>query len=82
MTRIRKGFFKVLMVKKTFRIEGMSCSSCPMNIESIEDDLPGIKQVSASYQKGNMVVEYDETRVGEAQIIAAVAKRGYKAFPA
>jgi copper chaperone CopZ len=82
MTRIRKGFFKVLKVKKTFRIEGMSCSSCPMNIESIEDDLPGIKQVSASYQKGNMVVEYDETRVGEAQIIAAVAKRGYKAFPA
>jgi len=70
------------MVKKTFRVEGMSCSSCPMNVESIEDDLPGIKQVSASYQKGNMVVEFDETRVSEAQIIAAVEKRGYRAFPA
>jgi copper chaperone CopZ len=70
------------MIKKTFRVEGMSCSSCPMHVESIEDDLPGIKQVSASYQKGNMVVEFDETRVSEAQIIAAVAKRGYQAFPA
>ena len=70
------------MVKKTFRVEGMSCSNCPMEVESIEDDLPGIKQVSASYQKGNMVVEFDESKVNEAQIIAAVAKRGYQAFPA
>jgi copper chaperone CopZ len=68
------------MMKKTFRVEGMSCSSCPMNVESIEDDLPGIKRVSASYQKGNMVVEYDETSVSEAQILAAVAKKGYQAF--
>ena len=70
------------MLKKTFRVEGMHCSNCPMEVEAIEDDLPGIKQVSASYQKGNMVVEFDETKVSEAQIMAAVAKRGYQAFPA
>ena len=70
------------MVKKTFHVEGMRCSSCPMEVESIEDDLPGIKQVSASYQKGQMVVEFDETKVNDAQIIAAVSKRGYQAFPA
>jgi copper chaperone CopZ len=70
------------MVKKTFRVEGMHCSNCPMEVESIEDDLPGIKQVSASYQKGQMVVEFDEALVSEEQIITAVAKRGYQAFPA
>ena len=70
------------MIKKTFRVEGMNCSSCPMEVEGIEDDLPGIKQVSASYQKANMVVEFDETKVSESQIIEAVAKRGYQAFPA
>jgi len=53
----------------------------PMEVEGIEDDLPGIKQVSASYQKGQMVVEFDEARVSDAQIIAAVEKRGYQAFP-
>jgi copper chaperone CopZ len=53
-----------------------------MEVESIEDDLPGIKQVSASYQKSQMVVEFDELKVSEAQIIAAVAKRGYQAYPA
>jgi copper chaperone CopZ len=68
------------MIKKTFRVEGMHCSNCPMEVESIEDDLPGIKQVSASYQKSQMVVEFDDTKVTAAQIIAAVAKHGYQAF--
>ncbi|HEX7542167.1 MAG TPA: heavy-metal-associated domain-containing protein [Anaerolineales bacterium] len=69
------------MVKKTYRVEGMHCSNCAMNIEGIEDDLPGIKQVSASYQKGQMVVEFDEAKVSEAQILTALEKRGYQAFP-
>jgi copper chaperone CopZ len=50
-----------------------------MRVEAIEDDLPGIKQVSASYQKGQMVVEFDETILGESEIIAAVKKLGYTA---
>jgi copper ion binding protein len=70
------------MVKKTFRVEGMHCSNCAMNIEGIEDDLPGIKQVSASYQKARVVVEFDEAKVSEAQILAAVEKRGYQVSPA
>ena len=70
------------MLKKTFRVEGMHCTNCAMNIEGIEDDLPGIKQVSASYQKGLMVVEFDELKVSEAQILAEVGKRGYQASPA
>jgi copper chaperone CopZ len=68
------------VVKKTFRVEGMHCSNCAMNIEGIEDDLPGIKQVCASYQKGQMVVEFDELKVSEAQILAAVEQKGYQAF--
>lgn len=67
------------MVKKIFRVMGMNCSSCPMEVESIEDDLPGIKKVSASYQKGQMLVEFDETKVSEAQIILAVERHGYHA---
>jgi len=66
-------------VKKTYRVEGMHCSNCPMIVESIEDDLPGIKQVSASYQKGQMVVEFDESLVTEAEIFSAVEKKGYHA---
>lgn len=70
------------MVKKTYRVDGMHCSNCAMNIEGIEDDLPGVRQVCASYQKGQMVVEFDEALVSEGQILAAVQKRGYQATPA
>lgn len=70
------------MVKKIFRVDGMHCSNCAMNIEGIEDDLPGIKQISASYQKGQMVVEFDEARVSENQILEAVKERGYQVSPA
>jgi copper chaperone CopZ len=65
------------MVKKTFRVTDMHCPNCAMRVESIEDDLPGVKQVSASYQKGQMVVEFDESKVDDAAIIAAVKKAGY-----
>jgi copper chaperone CopZ len=70
------------MVKKTYRIDGMHCSNCAMNIEGIEDDLPGIRQVCASYAKSQMVVEFDEAMVSEVQIITAVEQRGYMATPA
>ncbi len=67
------------MITRTFRVDGMHCSGCPMEVESIEDDLPGIRKVSASYKKGQMVVEYDEALVTEAQIIEAVKQHGYSA---
>lgn len=67
------------MIKKTFQVLDMHCSNCAMRIESIEDELPGVKSASASYQKGNMVVEYDESQVTPEAIIAAVKKQGYTA---
>jgi copper chaperone CopZ len=67
------------MIRKTFRIRGMTCPNCAMNIERLEDDLPGIRSVTASYLKGSMEVEFDERRVSEEEILAAVARLGYQA---
>ncbi len=55
----------------------MSCSNCAMKLESLEDDLDGVKAITASYHKLTMIVEYDESRLGEAQIVAAVKEKGY-----
>jgi copper chaperone CopZ len=71
---------RALMIKKVFRVTDMHCSSCVMLVEGIEDDLPGIRRVKASYQKARMEVEYDETVISEAQIIAAVKQKGYEAI--
>jgi copper chaperone CopZ len=67
------------MVKQTLTVSDMHCSNCAMRIESIEDELPGVRQVSASYQKGRVVVEYDERQVSLEAFIAAVKKKGYTA---
>lgn len=67
------------MVKKTFRVEDMHCANCAMKIESIEDDLPGVRSVSASYRKLQMIVEYDESKVTDIQIMEAIQNKGYSA---
>jgi copper chaperone CopZ len=51
-----------------------------MRLESIEDELDGIKEINASYHKQQMIVEFDETVVSEDQIIAAAKKKGYQAI--
>ena len=65
------------MLKKTYSVPDMHCTNCAMRIESVEDDLPGIKEISASYHKLQMTVEFDEGKVTEQEIIAAVQKKGY-----
>jgi copper chaperone CopZ len=68
------------MVKKLFRVPNMHCSACVMRLEGLEDELAGIKWVTASYRKQQMEVEYDEAQVTDQQIIAAVKKYGYEAI--
>jgi copper chaperone CopZ len=70
------------MIKKTFKIPDMTCSNCAMKLESLEDTLDGVKEINASYHRLEMIVEFDETKVNEDQIIAAAKKKGYKAIPA
>jgi copper chaperone CopZ len=48
-----------------------------MRLEGLEDDLPGVKCVQASYKKQQMAVEYDETVVSAPQIVAAIQQLGY-----
>jgi copper chaperone CopZ len=69
------------MLKKTFKIPDMTCSNCAMKIESLEDDLEGVKEINASYHKLEMVIEYDESKLNDEQIISAVKKKGYTALP-
>ncbi|MBI5352953.1 MAG: heavy-metal-associated domain-containing protein [Chloroflexi bacterium] len=70
------------MIKKTFKIPDMTCSNCAMKLESLEDTLDGVKEINASYHKQNMVIEFDDSKLTEEQIIAAVKKKGYLAIPA
>ena len=67
------------MKKITLKITDMHCVNCAMTLQSLEDDLPGVKQVDASYRSGKMVVEFDDSGLTEAQIISAIHDLGYTA---
>ena len=68
------------MLKKTFKVSDMTCSNCAMKLESLEDTLEGVKEINARYHKLDMVVEYDESKLTDEQIVAAVKKKGYTAI--
>jgi len=68
------------MIKKTFKVEDMTCTNCAMKLESLEDTLEGVREINASYHKLEMVIEYDESKLSDEQIVAAVKKKGYTAI--
>ena len=70
------------MIKQTFKVSDMTCSTCAMKLELLEDSLDGVKEINASYHRLEMVIEYDESKLNEEQIVAAVKKKGYTAIPA
>ena len=68
-------------MKKTFRVPDLECPNCAMHLEGLEDELPGVKRINASYQKQIMEVDFDENRLSIAEIIAAANAIGYHPEP-
>lgn len=69
------------MIRKTFKVPDMTCTNCAMKLESLEDTLDGVKEINASYHRLQMEIVYDETKLSDEQIVAAVKKKGYQAIP-
>ncbi|MEJ5311995.1 MAG: heavy-metal-associated domain-containing protein [Anaerolineae bacterium] len=68
-------------MKQIYRVPDMHCPACVMRLEGLEDELPGIRHIAASYRKQRLEVEYDEAQVTEAQIITAAEALGYALHP-
>ncbi len=64
--------------RMTIKIRGMECPNCAMILERIEDKVKGVLKAEASYRKEQMVVEFNENQVTEAQIRAEVNRMGYE----
>jgi len=63
------------MVKKTYKITGMHCTSCAMMIEGDLEDA-GVK-ASCNYAKSTLTVEFDPKKVSEEKIAEIVTQSGY-----
>ena len=65
------------MKKAVFKILGMHCTACAMNIDFELEDIEGVKQAKTNYAKAQTEVEYDSQILNEEKIIAAIQKAGY-----
>lgn len=66
------------MIRQKFQIQGMHCVGCAMTIDGAVEDLPGVKSATTNYARQVAEVEFDEKKVTEAQIVAAIQTAGYK----
>ncbi len=63
-------------MKKIFHIKGMHCNSCAMLIEkSLKDK---VNNVSASFSKEEVEVDFNENNISEKEIIEEIEKLGYE----
>lgn len=70
------------MITQTFKVNDMSCSSCVMRIEELEDKLPGVQKIAVNFKKHQMTASFDESAITAQTIAEAVTKLGYPATPA
>lgn len=64
------------MAEAKIEIEGMSCMHCVEAVKKAVEALDGVEE--ARVEIGSADVRFDESRVSQADIEAAVVKSGYR----
>ncbi len=64
------------MVKKTYQVADMHCTSCAVVIEGELEDA-GASSVKCSFAKQTLEIEYDEAKISEDKIKEVVKQSGY-----
>ena len=67
------------MREEKYDISGMHCAACSASVERVTRKLPGVERSDVNLTTGIMTICYDESQVGEAQIVANVQKAGFGA---
>ena len=60
-----------------FSISGMTCASCEEHVNHEVNKLLGIIKSTVSYEKGNTIVEFDNSKTSIAEIEKAINGTGY-----
>ena len=63
-----------------FNVPAMQgCPSCPYIVQSVIEDVSGVKSVKTNYSEGTATVVFDDTLTSTSDIQAATAAYGYDA---
>ncbi|MBI4357992.1 MAG: cation transporter [Candidatus Omnitrophica bacterium] len=66
-------------VQISIPVEGMTCFTCEIAVQSAVKKLPGIHQIKASAKDKIAIVSYDPQKTNLDQIVTAINQTGYKA---
>lgn len=66
-------------MKQKFDVMGMTCSACSAHVEKSVKGLSGINDVNVNLLQNTMVVDFDDSKLKEDDIIKAVVDGGYNA---
>ena len=64
----------------TYRIEGFSCVTCAVGLDSLLKDQKGIVRSKSSYLDRTSIIEYDPGLTNEEQIKGFIRELGFKAL--
>ncbi len=69
-------------MEKNYQIKGMSCAACASKVEKAVNSLDGVSLARVNLMKNTCLVSFDENKINDENIIAAVMGAGYDALPA
>jgi periplasmic mercuric ion binding protein len=61
----------------TLSVPGMTCSACPITVKKALQKVPGVENVSATFEPKEAVVTFDDRTITLDQLREATAKAGY-----
>jgi P-type Cu2+ transporter len=64
-------------IKKTFRVEGMSCASCASSAQNVLSGLEGVESARVNYANANALLEFDPLVIDPDTMAANLKKIGY-----
>ena len=61
----------------TLSVPDMSCSTCPIQVKQALSKVPGVSKATASLEKKEAVVTYDESKTNAEALMKATADIGF-----
>ncbi|MDD2401633.1 MAG: heavy metal translocating P-type ATPase [Clostridia bacterium] len=66
-----------MLVKKTFIINGMTCSSCSATVEKATKKIEGVENSIVNLTTNKLTIQYDDEKVTKEDIVNRIKKAGY-----
>ena len=62
----------------TIRVEGMKCNKCSSSVAKALKATAGVQEAEVSFEKGQVVITYDDEKVTEGKLREVINSTGFK----